>query len=102
MWNELAGSDVAVDVRKGDLDDPLGGVVRIGAGADQIDLVVGKWTWEQRVVERAQLVEVGGFPMRVPTTSDLILLKLAAGGPIDQQDNIDCSPLARQNNSSSK
>jgi hypothetical protein len=38
------------------------------------------------VIERAQPADVQGTVMRVPLTSDLILLKLAAGGPIDQQD----------------
>ncbi len=34
------------------------------------------------------MAEVEGALVRVPTTSDLILLKLSAGGPIDQQDVI--------------
>ena len=55
---------------------------------EQIDIVVGRWKWEQRVIERAETTDVQGIPMRVPLTSDLILLKLAAGGPIDQQDVI--------------
>lgn len=88
VWSELSGSGVEIDVRSGDFDDPLAGVVRIGAQPGQIDIVVGKWPWEQRVIERAELVEIEGFPLRVPTTSDLILLKLNAGGPIDQQDVI--------------
>jgi hypothetical protein len=77
-----------VDIRKGDFDDPLAGVVRIGPKSEQIDIVVGRWNWEQRVIERAQPVDVQGATLRVPLTSDLILLKLAAGGPIDQQDVI--------------
>lgn len=48
--------------------------------------MVGRWKWEQRVIERAQPADVQGATLRVPITSDLILLKLAAGGPIDQQD----------------
>lgn len=86
IWTALRG--VTIDVRKGDHDDPLAGVVRIGSKPEQIDIVVGRWKWEQRVIERAQLAEVQGSTLRVPLTSDLILLKLAAGGPIDQQDII--------------
>jgi predicted nucleotidyltransferase len=86
LWNELRASGLAVDVRKGDFDDPLAGVVRIGSKPEQIDIVVGKWKWEQRVIDRAQTIDVKGMAVRVPITSDLILLKLAAGGPIDQQD----------------
>jgi hypothetical protein len=75
-----------VDVRKGDSNDPLAGVVRIGPKAERIDIVVGRWKWEQRVIERAQPAEVQGAILRVPITSDLILLKLSAGGSLDQQD----------------
>jgi hypothetical protein len=75
-----------VDVRKGDSDDPLAGVVRIGPKAERIDIVVGRWKWEQRVIERAQPADVQGAILRVPITSDLILLKLSAGGSLDQQD----------------
>jgi len=85
VWAELRGSSV-IDIRKGDFDDPLAGVVRIGSKPEQIDIVVGKWKWEQRVIDRAQIIDLQGLALRVPITSDLILLKLAAGGPIDQQD----------------
>jgi len=88
VWSGLSGSGVRVDVRKGDIDDPLAGVVRIGAAPDQIDVVVGKRKWQQHVIQRAELLEIEGLPIRVPLTSDLILLKLDAGGPIDQQDVI--------------
>jgi len=86
IWDELRESGVEVDVRKGDFDDPLAGVVRIGSKPELIDIVVGKWKWEQRIIERAERLDVGGRQFPVPLTSDLILLKLAAGGPIDQQD----------------
>jgi hypothetical protein len=88
LWDQLRHSGIVVDVRKGDVDDPLAGVVRIGTKPEQIDIVVGKWKWEKRVIDRAEETEVQGMKMRVPITSDLILLKLAAGGPIDQQDVI--------------
>ena len=88
IWNDLRDSGLDVDVRKGDFDDPLAGVVRIGSKAEQIDVIVGRYRWEQRVIERAETAEVEGLCLPVPQTSDLILLKLAAGGPIDQQDII--------------
>jgi hypothetical protein len=76
-----------VDVRCGDADDPLGGVVHVllPDGTD-VDLVVGKWRWEAAIVERAQLMVVAGATVPVPLTSDLILLKLAAGGHTDLHD----------------
>ncbi|HJT17965.1 MAG TPA: nucleotidyltransferase, partial [Thermoanaerobaculia bacterium] len=85
-WEALRQKGVSVDVRKGDLDDPLAGVVRIGSKPEQIDIVVGRRKWEQRIIERAEPLDVEGRQFRVPLTSDLILLKLSAGGPIDQQD----------------
>lgn len=88
LWTALQNDGVEVVIHKGDSDDPLAGVVRIGAAPDRIDLVVGRWKWEQGVIERAELADVQGTPLRVPRTADLILLKLAAGGPIDQQDII--------------
>ncbi|HUP50588.1 MAG TPA: nucleotidyltransferase [Thermoanaerobaculia bacterium] len=84
LWREVPD----VDIRRGDADDPLAGVIRIGRGVEQIDLVVGKSKWQEAVIERSDFVEIEGIGMRLPRTSDLILLKLAAGGPLDQQDVI--------------
>ncbi|HEY6361832.1 MAG TPA: hypothetical protein VIX63_12045 [Vicinamibacterales bacterium] len=86
-WADLEREGAVIDARRGDADDPLGGVVHIllTDGSD-VDVVVAKWQWEAQVIERAQLLEVGGAPIRVPTTGDLILLKLAAGGYLDLRD----------------
>ena len=97
LWDELRHDNIPVDVRCGDQFDPLGGVVRVGTKPDQIDVVVGKWRWEQAVIERAQPVEVReGITIPVPSTSDLILLKLAAGGPVDYIDAYNLLKLGRQ------
>lgn len=82
FWEPLRDQGLRVDVRKGEWDDPLRGVVRIDA-EESIDVVVGKYKWEHAVVERAEVVTVRGMEIAVPTTADLILLKLAAGGPRD-------------------
>jgi predicted nucleotidyltransferase len=98
LWAELRRDGVPVDVRRGDQFDPLGGVVRIGTKPDQIDVVVGKWKWEQAVIERAQPVEIrDGITIPVPSASDLILLKLAAGGPLDYVDAYNLLKLGPQN-----
>jgi len=89
LWASL--SDVKVDLRQGDSDDPLRGIVRIGE-SDQIDVVVGKWNWEHRVIQRSEPMDVEGVTVPVPTRADLILLKLAAGGP---KDIIDATELLR-------
>jgi len=85
IWNELREAGIAVDVRKGDFDDPLAGVVRIGTKPESIDGGVGRWKWEQGVTDRADPLDVARRLIGVPITSDLILLKLSAAGSIDQQ-----------------
>jgi hypothetical protein len=80
-WRSLGDG---VDIRRGDLDDPLAGVVRVTLGADRpVDVVVGRHGWQSRVVERAE--PLGG---RVPVAlaRDLVLLKLYAGGSQDLWD----------------
>jgi len=90
-WTPLIADDVTVDVRRGDADDPLAGVVRITTpGERPVDLVVGRHAWQTRAVERAERM-AGGPP--VVTALDLILLKLYAGGA---QDIWDVRELLRQ------
>jgi hypothetical protein len=86
-WVDLTRAGAHVDARRGDLDDPLGGVVHILLvdGTD-VDVIVTKWKWEADILERAEEVSIAGSPMRVPRIADLILLKLAAGGQLDLRD----------------
>lgn len=45
-WTSYVGESATVDVRRGDYDDPLAGVVRfVRAGEAPVDVVVGKWRW---------------------------------------------------------
>jgi len=88
-WKDLEQIGATVDPRKGDFDDPLAGVVHIAfPDGNEADIVVAKWKWQQGVIDRAERVSLAGIRMPVPRTSDLILLKLAAGGALDQQDII--------------
>jgi hypothetical protein len=83
FWAGLHRHGVTVEVRKGDLTDPLAGVVRFQvAGEGTIDVVVGKHTWQTKILERAE--PIGGTP--VVRAADLVLLKLYAGGPQDAWD----------------
>jgi hypothetical protein len=88
VWTALIDEGAVVDARRGDDDDPLAGVVHVRLPDDtDIDLIVGRWPWESKVIERADLVTVApGIDIPVPAASDLILLKLAAGGFADLQD----------------
>lgn len=86
-WTALEQGGAAIDPRKGDFDDPIAGVVHITfADGVEADVLLAKWKWELEVIERSEPLNVGGRIVPVPITSDLILLKLAAGGPIDLQD----------------
>jgi len=71
------------EVRVGDADDPLAGVVRLRRAQDSVDVVVGKHRWEARIVERRTQLTVEGRALYVVDAPDLILLKLSAGGPQD-------------------
>jgi hypothetical protein len=87
MWVRLMADGARVDRRRGDHEDPLAGIVRIVLADDtNIDVVVGRWAWEGHVVARAEPMAVLGVTIGVPATSDLILLKLAAGGHLDLHD----------------
>ena len=84
FWRPLQGH-ASIDVRRGDSDDPLAGVVRISSeGERDVDVVVGRDAWQQGVLARA--VQIGGTSMRVVEEADLILLKLFAGGSQDKWD----------------
>ena len=74
-----------VDVRPGDDDDPLAGVVRLRQPDQRdVDLVVGRHGWQDEVLARAVFFGGQGFPFA--DAADLILLKLYAGGSQDRWD----------------
>lgn len=86
-WAELTLAGASVEPRRGDHDDPLGGVVHILlADGTDIDLLLARWKWEAQVIDRSEPMSIGSVRISVPRTSDLILLKLAAGGYGDRQD----------------
>ena len=83
-WASLRHEGASVEIRRGDDDDPLRGVVRIEAAAERpVDVIVGRPAWQARVLERARKADIGP---PVATPCDLILLKLYAGGSQDLWD----------------
>ena len=81
-WAALA--EAIVEIRHGDADDPLRGVVRIESGTERpVDVIVGKHAWQARAIERATR-DGNGPPVVRPR--DLVLLKLYAGGTQDTWD----------------
>jgi hypothetical protein len=96
-WKRLQEAGATIDPRKGDFDDPIAGVVHIAfADGVEADVLLAKWKWESEIIERAEPLDVGGPVVPVPLTSDLILLKLAAGGPIDLQDVVALVAMDRE------
>lgn len=86
-WSGLAAEDVSVDVRRGDLSDPLAGVVRFEAPWEtSVDLVVGKFAWQREILNRSRRTLFAGVEVPVLEAVELILLKLYAGGPQDAWD----------------
>lgn len=91
LWAPLASDGIEVDVRRGDADDPLAGVVRLSSPGDRpVDIVVGRYEWQARAIAHAE--QTGEGPP-VVTAADLVLLKLYAGG---SQDLWDVRELLRQ------
>lgn len=84
FWSALVAGGVAIDVRRGDQDDPLVGVVRASAETERpVDVIVGRHAWQRRAIERARALPSGE---RVVRPRDLVLLKLYAGGDQDVWD----------------
>jgi hypothetical protein len=85
-WTTLDAS-IGAHIQRGDSEDPLAGVVRFTVeGQPPVDLIVGKSGWQREILARAQISEIDGVRIPVTTVSDLILLKLYAGGPQDAWD----------------
>jgi hypothetical protein len=85
LWRTL--TDVSVDVRRGDSDDPLAGVIRFTAhGQRDVDVIVGRHAWQASMLARARRVPLEAFSIPVVGVADLVLLKLYAGGAQDRWD----------------
>lgn len=81
-WEDLRAEGIDVDVRKGDYDDPLAGVVRIDS-MEVIDVVVPRGRWQDDVLARRLDRVILGDRIPVVDAADLVLLKIDAGGLID-------------------
>lgn len=88
LWPSLQDEGVTVEIKRGDLFDPLAGVVRFEKmGERPLDLVVGKYTWQREILDRAHVAQGASDPaIPLVRAADLILLKLYAGGPQDAWD----------------
>jgi hypothetical protein len=86
-WASLQHPGATIDIRVGDADDPLVGVVRVAeAEVAVVDVIVGRGAWQAAVVDRARPHTLEGIVVPVATAADLIALKLYAGGSQDAWD----------------
>jgi hypothetical protein len=84
LWDRLLAHHATIEIRRGDADDPLGGVVRLDAAGERpVDIILGRHTWHTRAIERAEQLPDGP---PVVAARDLVLLKLYAGGTQDLWD----------------
>ena len=91
LWAPVRASGMRVDVRVGDDDDPLLGVVRVGTrhALALVDIVVPRGQWCASMLSRAlsegARVSLGGVEVCVVQPADLIVLKLSYS-PKDRAD----------------
>ncbi len=87
FWALLERDGAQVEIRRGDADDPLRGIVRLVSRDERpVDVVVGRGAWLEGVVKRAEPFSLLDVRVPVVRASDLILLKLHAGGTQDLWD----------------
>lgn len=87
FWTSAAEQGFTVEVRLGDHEDPLAGVVRLVREPERaLDVVVGRFAWQAEVIQRAEPHRVGSVEVGLVLASDLILLKVYAGAPQDLLD----------------
>lgn len=87
FWSEIAGTGADVEIRTGDISDPLVGVVRLSRGEERpVDVIVGEGQWQERILAAAQPHTVAGVLAPVIDEVGIVLMKLYAGGPQDLWD----------------
>lgn len=57
FWERARNTGTEIEIRTGDFDDPLAGVVRIG-GPEPVDIIVAKYRWQSDILIRAESVLV--------------------------------------------
>ncbi len=87
LWAPVEAAGAAVDMRRGDADDPLAGVIRISRGENPpVAVIAGRSTWQTAIMARAVRTAVAGASVPIAAPADVVLLKLYAGGPQDAWD----------------
>jgi hypothetical protein len=82
QWDRCAAPLIV----EGPPDDPLAGVLHFGVLDSFVDLFVGKDEWMKSVLDRRIWVTVSNERIPIVDAADLVLTKIAAGGPQDLLD----------------
>lgn len=86
-WSLLTRDGAQIEIRRGDGDDPLRGLVRLLSRDERpVDVFVGRGAWLDGVVARAEPFDLLDTRVPVVRAADLVLLKLHAGGSQDLWD----------------
>lgn len=86
FWADERAAGVRIETYRGDFDDPLDGAARLRGDSYRLDVIVAKFDWQAGVIARAQRMDFGVAEFRVARKSDLVLLKVDAGGHLDLHD----------------
>jgi len=87
LWARIVKQGAVVDIRFGDEDDPLVGVVRVTQEQERpVDIIVGEGIWQEKILAEAKPATISGTVVPVVDIVGFILLKLYAGGPQDLWD----------------
>lgn len=84
LWERFAPQ--RPEIRRGDVDDPIEGLVRFEGPDASLDVILLRGSWVAPLVERRTWIVVDGERIAVVGVADLILLKLVAAGPQDLLD----------------
>lgn len=86
-WTVLESEGIEIDLKYGDIQDPLRGVVRFEAQNQRpVDLIVGHGGWQAGIFDHVGRAVFEGVELPVVGQVNLILLKIYAGGPQDLWD----------------
>jgi hypothetical protein len=90
LAQSLTRSGLPAEARRGDIDDPVPGVIRIGISVGEAtircDLLFPIQAWHRDAVRAASHVQLKGLRLPIVQPGHLFLLKLEAGGTLDLYD----------------
>jgi hypothetical protein len=83
----LKQAGLTTEIRRGDLEDPIPGLVRVSDSfGNQVDVLLGIRGLDLKAFSRTVEVPLEGTRLRFVGREDFIAMKVAAGGPVDLLD----------------